>query len=103
VARFKRSASGGAVIVLVSASGCRSRRQAVRAHCGVIRIRDITGEGCVFTIDVPLAPEVVSVSGTNLAYGRSDSPTSWLPWKAPATTVFRCSRPGERSSALRLG
>jgi hypothetical protein len=26
------------------------------------------GEGCVFTIDVPLAAEVVSVSGTNLAY-----------------------------------
>jgi signal transduction histidine kinase len=35
--------------------GLSIARQAVRAHDGEIRIRDIPGKGCVFTIDIPLA------------------------------------------------
>ena len=41
--------------------GLSIARQAVRAHGGDIRIRNMPGEGCVFTIDVPLAAEAVSV------------------------------------------
>lgn len=41
--------------------GLSIARQAVRAHGGDIHIRNMPGEGCVFTIDVPLAAEVVSV------------------------------------------
>jgi signal transduction histidine kinase len=48
-------------IVPVSASGFSIARRAVRAHGGDIRIRNMPGEGCVFTIDVPLAAEAVSV------------------------------------------
>ena len=35
--------------------GLSIARQAVRAHGGDIRIRNMPGKGCVFTIDVPLA------------------------------------------------
>jgi signal transduction histidine kinase len=41
--------------------GLSIARQAVRAHSGNIRIRNVPGEGCVFTIDVPLAGESESV------------------------------------------
>jgi signal transduction histidine kinase len=41
--------------------GLSIARQAVRAHGGDIRIRNLPGEGCVFTIDVPLAAETVSL------------------------------------------
>ena len=39
--------------------GLSIARKAVRAHGGDIRIRNMPGEGCVFTIDVPLAAETV--------------------------------------------
>jgi light-regulated signal transduction histidine kinase (bacteriophytochrome) len=35
--------------------GLSIARKAVRAHGGEIRIRNMPGKGCVFTIDVPLA------------------------------------------------
>ena len=35
--------------------GLSIARKAVRAHDGEIRIRNMPGKGCVFTIDVPLA------------------------------------------------
>ena len=41
--------------------GLSIARQAVRAHGGEIRVRNMPGEGCVFTIDVPLAAETVSL------------------------------------------
>jgi len=41
--------------------GLSIARQAVRAHGGDIRIRNMPGEGCVFTIDLPLAAEPTSV------------------------------------------
>jgi signal transduction histidine kinase len=41
--------------------GLSIARQAVRAHSGDIRVRNMPGKGCVFTIDVPLAPEEVNV------------------------------------------
>jgi signal transduction histidine kinase len=37
-------------------------RQAVRAHGGDIHVRNMPGKGCIFTMDVPLADEVVSVA-----------------------------------------
>ena len=37
--------------------GLSIARQAVRAHGGDIRVRNMPGEGCVFTIDIPLATE----------------------------------------------
>ena len=37
--------------------GLSIARQAVRAHGGDIRIRNMPGEGCIFEIDVPLAAE----------------------------------------------
>ena len=46
-----------------SGLGLSIARQAVRAHGGDILIRSIRnmpGKGCVFTIEVPLAPEDVS-------------------------------------------
>jgi signal transduction histidine kinase len=42
--------------------GLSIARKAVRAHQGDIHIRNIPGEGCVFTIDLPLAAEVARVS-----------------------------------------
>jgi signal transduction histidine kinase len=33
----------------------------VRAHSGDIRVRNLAGEGCVFTIELPLAAEEVNV------------------------------------------
>jgi signal transduction histidine kinase len=41
--------------------GLSIARQAVRAHGGDIQVRNMPGEGCIFTIDVPLAAEDVSV------------------------------------------
>jgi signal transduction histidine kinase len=41
--------------------GLSIARQAVRAHSGDIRVRNMPGRGCVFTIDVPLAAEDVKV------------------------------------------
>jgi signal transduction histidine kinase len=41
--------------------GLSIARQAVRAHSGDIRIRNMPGKGCVFTIDLPLATENVNV------------------------------------------
>ena len=37
--------------------GLSIARKAVRAHGGEIRIRNLPGKGCVFTIEVPLAAE----------------------------------------------
>jgi signal transduction histidine kinase len=37
--------------------GLSIARQAVRAHGGEIRVRNMPGEGCVFTVDLPLAAE----------------------------------------------
>jgi signal transduction histidine kinase len=37
--------------------GLSIARQAIRAHGGDIRVRNIPARGCVFTIDLPLAPE----------------------------------------------
>jgi len=37
--------------------GLSIARQAVQAHHGAIRVRDVPGKGCVFTIDMP-APDV---------------------------------------------
>ena len=37
--------------------GLSIARKAVRAHGGDIRIRNMPGKGCVFTIDVPLGTE----------------------------------------------
>jgi signal transduction histidine kinase len=45
--------------------GLSIARQAVRAHGGDIRIRNMPGEGCVFTIDVPLATHGAAVRQTN--------------------------------------
>jgi signal transduction histidine kinase len=42
--------------------GLSIARKAVRAHGGDIRIRNMPGKGCVFTIDVPLASEEASVA-----------------------------------------
>ena len=39
--------------------GLAIARKAVRAHEGDIRIRNVPGKGCVFTIDVPLASDDV--------------------------------------------
>jgi signal transduction histidine kinase len=39
--------------------GLSIARKAVRAHGGEIRVRNIPGKGCVFTIEVPLAPEQI--------------------------------------------
>jgi hypothetical protein len=41
--------------------GLSIARQAVRAHGGEIRVRNLPGEGCIFTVDLPLAPAAVSV------------------------------------------
>jgi signal transduction histidine kinase len=41
--------------------GLSIARQAVRAHNGEIHIRNLPGEGCVFTIDLPLAAAVEKV------------------------------------------
>jgi signal transduction histidine kinase len=41
--------------------GLSIARQAVRAHSGDIRVRNMPGQGCVFTIDLPLAPAEVNV------------------------------------------
>ena len=41
--------------------GLSIARQAVRAHGGDIRIRNMPGKGCVFTIDVPLASHAPAV------------------------------------------
>lgn len=37
--------------------GLSIARKAVRAHGGEIRIRNMSGKGCVFIIEVPLAAE----------------------------------------------
>jgi signal transduction histidine kinase len=37
--------------------GLSIARKAVRAHGGDIRVRNMPGRGCVFTIEVPLAAE----------------------------------------------
>lgn len=42
--------------------GLSIARQAVRAHGGDIPIRNLPGIGCIFTIDVPLAADEVSVA-----------------------------------------
>jgi signal transduction histidine kinase len=42
--------------------GLSIARQAVRAHGGDIRIRNMPGKGCVFTIDVPLARQEAAVA-----------------------------------------
>jgi signal transduction histidine kinase len=42
--------------------GLSIARQAVRAHGGDIRIRNTPGDGCVFTIDLPLAAESIQLS-----------------------------------------
>jgi signal transduction histidine kinase len=42
--------------------GLSIARQAVRAHSGDIHIRNMSGSGCVFTIDLPLAVDDASVS-----------------------------------------
>jgi len=41
--------------------GLSIARQVVRAHSGDIRVRNLPGKGCVFTIDLPLAAEEVNV------------------------------------------
>jgi len=45
--------------------GLSIARQAVRAHGGDIRIRNMPGEGCIFTIDLPLAAEEANVPQSN--------------------------------------
>jgi signal transduction histidine kinase len=45
--------------------GLSIARQVVRAHSGDIRIRNIPGKGCVFTIDLPLAVEEAKVPQSN--------------------------------------
>ena len=42
--------------------GLSIARQAVRAHGGDIRVRNVPGRYCVFTIDVPLASDVMSTA-----------------------------------------
>ena len=42
--------------------GLSIARQAVRAHQGDVRIRNLPGKGCVFTIDLPLSREGVQSS-----------------------------------------
>ena len=42
--------------------GLSIARQAVRAHSGDIRVRDMPGKGCVLTIEVPLAPDEVNAT-----------------------------------------
>jgi signal transduction histidine kinase len=44
--------------------GLSIAREAVRAHGGDIRIRNMPGHGCVFTIDVPLAENGAAVGQT---------------------------------------
>lgn len=44
--------------------GLAIARQAVRAHGGDIRVRNVPGKGCVFTIDVPLAVDVAVAQTT---------------------------------------
>ena len=41
--------------------GLSIARQAVRAHRGHIHIRNLPGEGCIFTVDVPMAAGDVRV------------------------------------------
>jgi signal transduction histidine kinase len=45
--------------------GLSIARQAVRAHGGDILIRNMPGQGCVFTIDVPLAANGAAVGQTS--------------------------------------
>lgn len=44
--------------------GLSIARQAVRAHGGDIHVRNMPGEGCVFTIDMPLATQMIAVQAT---------------------------------------
>lgn len=57
--------------------GLSIARQAVRAHEGDIRIRNLPGKGCVFVIDVPLAAERANdvQSGNALQLVPEDEPT----------------------------
>ena len=48
--------------------GLSIARQAVRAHGGDIRIRNMSGEGCVFTIEMPLAAQDAGRSGIDLTW-----------------------------------
>ena len=49
--------------------GLSIARRAVRAHGGDIHIRNMPGKGCVFTIDVPLAKEIVPVAQAGVQIG----------------------------------
>jgi signal transduction histidine kinase len=42
--------------------GLSMAREAVRVHGGDIRVRNMPGQGCIFEIDLPLAPGVVGAS-----------------------------------------
>ena len=42
--------------------GLSIARKAVRAHAGEIAIRNMPGQGCVFTIEVPLVPNDVNTA-----------------------------------------
>jgi signal transduction histidine kinase len=42
--------------------GLSMAREAVRVHGGDIHVRNMPGQGCIFEIDLPLAPDVVSAS-----------------------------------------
>lgn len=44
--------------------GLSIAQQAVRAHGGEIRVRNMPGKGCIFTIDLPLAAPAVNVPQT---------------------------------------
>ena len=44
--------------------GLSIARQAVRANAGEIRVRNVPGQGCIFTIDLPLAAQHVNVPQT---------------------------------------
>ena len=41
--------------------GLSMAREAVRAHAGDIRIRNVPGTGCVFAIEIPLALDGIGV------------------------------------------
>ena len=42
--------------------GLSIARQAVRAHDGDIHVRNIPGQGCIFTIDLPLATDIAGAA-----------------------------------------
>jgi hypothetical protein len=69
-------------------------RQAVREHGGDIHNRNLPGQGCIFTIDVPLA--AAGMDGPHPARRTCASVASIEVLHAPATSHVTLVGPGSR-------